>query len=229
MIKISDKIYYLPHCVETDRPTLGYIKGEKYTLMIDSGNSYREVNLYLSELDQLNLPHPDFVAITHWHFDHTYGLSSLKATAIACKATNIKLENMTHWKWDEKSMDERVKNGEEPKVCQQYIKEQYPDLSSIRIRTADIVFDKHLTLDLGGLTCEMIWIDSSHTEDCVVYFIQEEKVLFIGDASYSSKDKFQHFIEFLEGLDFETIVDGHLEHKCKELAMSHYYKILSEL
>lgn len=127
MIKISDKIYYLPHCNETERPTLGYIKGDKYNLMIDAGSSPEQVNLYLSELDKFNLPHPNFVAITHWHFDHTYGLSSLNIPAITCKNTNIKLEKMSHWKWDAVSMDERVKSFEEPKACQEKLKTHYED------------------------------------------------------------------------------------------------------
>lgn len=238
MIKISDKIYYLPHYEETDRPTLGYIKGEKYSLMIDAGETSKDVNLYLSELDKLNLPHPDFVSITHWHFDHSYGLSFLDATAIACKNTNDKLKQVNTWKWDEKSMSERVKNFEESKFSQEKRKRDFQDLNSIKVRPADIVFDKHLTLDLGGVTCEMMYVDTSHTHDCVLYFVPEEKVIFVGDAGYTNspekgqtyeKDKLQNFITCLESLDFEVLVNGHWSHESKESAMADYYEILESL
>ncbi|MGO1369199.1 hypothetical protein [Senegalia sp. (in: firmicutes)] len=36
---ISHRVYYLPHEEETDRPVLGYVKGDKYTLAIDAENS----------------------------------------------------------------------------------------------------------------------------------------------------------------------------------------------
>ena len=37
--KISECIYYLPPDSETDRPVLGYIRGDRYSLMVDAGNS----------------------------------------------------------------------------------------------------------------------------------------------------------------------------------------------
>lgn len=238
MIKISDKIFYLPHCEELDRPTLGYVKGEKHSLMIDAGNSYKQVRLFLDELKQLKLPVPDFVAVTHWHFDHTYGLSALEIPAIACRNTNIQLEKMSLWKWDDSSMEERVKKGEEPRACQQLLKKEYDDLSLIKVRPADIVFDNHLTFDLGSVTCEAIWVESSHTDDCVLYFIPEEKVIFVGDAGYCSsaaqghtyeKEKLQKFISLLELLDFDILVNGHWSHESKESAMTDYYNILKRL
>jgi glyoxylase-like metal-dependent hydrolase (beta-lactamase superfamily II) len=238
MIKISDRIYYLPHSEEVVRPTLGYIRGDKYVLMIDAGNSAKQVNIYLQKLNELNLPHPDYVAVTHWHFDHTYGLSALHIPAIACKETNIHLKEMTSWKWDDESMSQRVKELKEPKACQEYIKAEYTDLNLIKVRTADIVFHKFLSLDLGGITCEMMWVDSSHTNDCVLYFIPEEKFLFVGDADYCNskeeghayeKEKLQKFITLVESLDFDTVVNGHSAHESKESAMSDYYDILRDL
>jgi glyoxylase-like metal-dependent hydrolase (beta-lactamase superfamily II) len=238
MIKISDKIYYLPHCNESGRPTMGYIKGTKHSLMIDSGSSHRHVTEYLSELDKEQFPHPNFVAVTHWHFDHTYGLSALSIPVIACNNTNAKLKQMRNWKWDENSMEERVVNLSEPKACQERIKKEYSDLSLIKIKTADIVFDKHLTLDLGEVTCDMICTESSHTDDCVLFFIPEEKVIFVGDAGYSNsteqghtyeKKKLKKFIELLEALDFDTLVNGHWSHESRASALSDYYEILEEL
>lgn len=90
--------------------------------MIDVENSSKQVKLYLSKLDKLNLLHPDFVAVTHWHCNHTYGLSSLDIPAISCKETSIDLKEMELWKWDAESMAKRVKELKEPKACQEYIK-----------------------------------------------------------------------------------------------------------
>lgn len=37
--KLSDTIYYLPNQDEKDRPTLGLVCGDQYSLIIDAGNS----------------------------------------------------------------------------------------------------------------------------------------------------------------------------------------------
>ena len=37
--QLCDGIWYLPHSQATDRPALGYIRGEQDSLMVDCGNS----------------------------------------------------------------------------------------------------------------------------------------------------------------------------------------------
>ncbi len=90
----------------------------------------------------------------------------------------------------------------------------------------------------AGDTCEMMYVDTSHTHDCVLYFVPEEKVIFVGDAGYTNspekgqtyeKDKLQNFITCLESLDFEVLVNGHWSHESKESAMADYYEILENL
>ena len=39
LIQITDRMWYLPACEETDRPVLGYIRGDRYALQIDAGAS----------------------------------------------------------------------------------------------------------------------------------------------------------------------------------------------
>jgi hypothetical protein len=57
--KLSDRIYYLPNEEETDRPVLGYINGDKYSLAVDVGNSSKHVekfyNLTLAGLGTTSL------------------------------------------------------------------------------------------------------------------------------------------------------------------------------
>lgn len=33
LLKVTERVYFLPNEQETDRPLLGYIKGHKYSLM----------------------------------------------------------------------------------------------------------------------------------------------------------------------------------------------------
>lgn len=73
--KLSNRIYYLPNEEETDRPVLGYIKGDKFSLAVDAGNSVKHVKKFYEELRKANLSLPDFTVLTHW--DHTFGIIPL--------------------------------------------------------------------------------------------------------------------------------------------------------
>ena len=50
---------------------LGYIRGERYSLAVDAGNSRRHVEKFYAALDAAELRRPDFTVLTHWHWDHT--------------------------------------------------------------------------------------------------------------------------------------------------------------
>ena len=76
---------------ESDRPVLGYIKGQKRSLMVDSGNSKNHVEAFNEAVRNEGLRTPEFIAITHWHWDHTFGMHAVKGTTIAHQKTNDKL------------------------------------------------------------------------------------------------------------------------------------------
>lgn len=220
MIKLTDRVYYLPHNEETDRPVLGYVKGDKFSLMIDSGNSKKHVDLFIDEVSALEMPYPDFVAITHSHWDHTYGMSSLNAVSFACTRTNEDLKNMCKWQWTDEAMKNRLENGEDIEFCDTMIRREYPDLSQIKVKTADVVFNERLSMDLGGITCELMRLNSSHAEDCVVALIPEEKIIFIGDIISEDfhhgerkyyKDKLISLTNDLKAIDFNIALFGHME------------------
>jgi len=220
LIKLTDRIYYMPHNEETDRPVLGYIKGDKYSLMVDSGNSKKHAELFIEEISKLGLPYPQFVAITHSHWDHTYGLCGLNAMTIACSKTNEYLTNMSKWEWTDKAMQHRLENGEDIEFCDTIIRREYPDRSKICVKTADIVFDERLKLNLGNISCSLMRLDSSHADDCAVIYIPEEKIIFIGDIISEDfhhgkpvyyKDKLDSLINELKTIDFEIALFGHME------------------
>lgn len=219
MIKITDRIYYMPHSEEADRPILGYVKGDKFSLMVDSGNSKKHVDLFIDEVSELEMPYPDFVAITHSHWDHTFGMSSLNALSIACKNTNDILKDMSQWQWTDQAMKNRLETGQDIEFCDTHIRIEYPDLSEIKVCTADLVFDERLSIDLGGISCELMRLESSHADDCVVAYIPEEKVVFIGDIISEDfhngeiyyKDKLISLINDFKGLDFNIALFGHME------------------
>ena len=88
LIKVSDRLYYLPHYKENDWCTIGLVVGDNHTLMLDAGSSKRHVDIFMQKLEENGLPKPDLCILTHNHWDHTYGLGHMKnVTSFATKGT----------------------------------------------------------------------------------------------------------------------------------------------
>lgn len=77
--QISPKVYILPFDEEQDRPNLGYIHGDNYSMLIDAGNSPAHLQMMLSEIEKAGLPAPKLALLTHWHWDHTFAMPTLKS------------------------------------------------------------------------------------------------------------------------------------------------------
>lgn len=65
--QLTERVYYMPADGDLDRPVLGYIKGDKFSLRIDAGNSASHVANFDQEVERLGLPKEAMTLITHWH------------------------------------------------------------------------------------------------------------------------------------------------------------------
>jgi glyoxylase-like metal-dependent hydrolase (beta-lactamase superfamily II) len=162
MIQLSEHIYFMECSYETDRPNLGYIRGDNYALMYEAGASKHHVDDFLDSLAAAGLPKPAFAAISHWHWDHSFGNHYLRENGIltlASRQTNERLREMSAWKWDEASMAARLKSGREIEFVDAMIKLEYPDRDEITVTETDITFSGEMTIDLGGIQCRLIPVD----------------------------------------------------------------------
>lgn len=217
LTKVTERIYYLINDRENDRPLLGYIKGDKYSLMVDAGNSKNHVEKFNKSLEELDLRLPDYTVITHWHWDHSYGMHAVSGKTIACEITNEQLKVMSEWKWTDEAMKKRLLTGEDIEFADTNIRKEYKVLQDIKVISSDIVFKDDLEIDLGGLKVILKNVVSPHSEDAVIVYVPEEKVLFIGDAygvdyynNYKyDPNKLQSFIDILEKLEFDICFSGH--------------------
>ena len=240
--KTTEHIYIHPAEHYTDRPNIGLIVGEKSSLLFDAGNSEKHVEKLKSEISEQSLPHPDFVLLSHWHWDHSFGAKFWNAPVISGRKTDDELKKVSAWKWDDFSMKNRIKSGEDIIFCTEMIKREYPDRNKIEVVPADIVFEDKMVLDLGGISCELIHAKGPHSEDSVICFVPSEKFLFLGDANckdlYGKPWEFdiEHeedflsnvakipydnelvadFLKLLEKLDFTYCISGHSEIMTRE-------------
>ncbi|ETA81113.1 MBL fold metallo-hydrolase [Youngiibacter fragilis] len=228
--RLTERIWYTDADERTDRPVLGYVSGDMASLMVDAGNSRQHAAILTDGVVAKGLAYPRYVAITHWHWDHCYGLSGIGAVSVASLETNLKLIEMSEWEWTDRAMSRRIETGEDILFCDENIRKEYPDRSLIDVKTADIVFDGLLQIDLGGVTCILMKLPNSHSEDSVVAYVPEEKVVFLGDITSEDfhngtgshhREKLGMLIEALEWMDFELALHGHDEPRSKEYVLDY--------
>lgn len=56
----------------------------------------------------------------------------------------------------------------------------------ITIVSPNLTFKNNLVLDLGGVRCIVKHVGGDHSQDSSIVFVEEEKVLFLGDCLYPS-------------------------------------------
>lgn len=216
--QVTRRCYYMPNDPTADRPCLGYVRGDRCALMIDAGNSPAHHRLFLAEAAAAGLPAPGAIAITHSHWDHTYAMCAAGVPTLANRRTQEHLQRMSHWAWTLPAMEERLRTHEDILFCHECILKEYPDLSAIRVVTADVTYESRLTLDLGGVHAELMHLDNSHADDCSIVFIPEEKVAFLGDITCDDlhhqppcihRARLEQLRRSLAALDFAFAIDGH--------------------
>lgn len=221
--QISQRCYYLPNDHETDRPCLGYVRGDRLSLMIDAGNSPAHHRLFLAELAAAGLAAPDFIAITHSHWDHTYGMCAAQCPTLVNHKTQDHLQQMSRWAWNLPAMEERLRTGEDIRFCHDCIIKEYPQLPAIRVVTGDITYHGSLTLALGGVHAELIHLENSHAADCSIVYVPEEKLVFLGDITCDDLhhtprcihlSRYESLRRSLTSLDFTHALEGHYENLC---------------
>jgi glyoxylase-like metal-dependent hydrolase (beta-lactamase superfamily II) len=218
--QLTDRIYYLPADHRTDRPVLAAILGTRYVLMVDGGASPAHAQHFLDELERVTHRRPDWVAVTHWHWDHTFGLSHLALPAFGHMNLARNLARLQGLSWSDGALAERVARGEEIAFCAENIGKEYGEQRAIDVALPTITFDDMLTLDLGDTSCRLHHIPTDHTDDAVAVYVVDDEVLFLGDAMgenlYASPPYYSaactaQLVAAIERLPIRWFVGGHGE------------------
>lgn len=176
--KLSNTIYYLSNQDNNERPTLGLVCGDSYSLIIDSGNSPQHAKDFLLEIEKLNVPPVKYVAITHAHWDHFLGMNEFDATVIVNSQTNEIIKEWQSFSYDDRSLKSYVNTNQMSAMCMNIIQTDMPNRNSFKLKSPDVIFERTLTIDLGNKVCILEKIKSTHSEDSTVIYIPDEKVVF---------------------------------------------------
>jgi|WetSurMetagenome_2_1015567.scaffolds.fasta_scaffold143148_2 glyoxylase-like metal-dependent hydrolase (beta-lactamase superfamily II) len=228
--KITNRIYYLTAEERTDRPVLGYIKGDKHSMAVDAGNSSDHVVIFYQKLKEHGLKLPDFTVITHWHWDHTFGMHAVSGKTIAGHLTNDKLGEVQKWEWTDEAMEKRLRSGEDIEFCNRSIKLEYPNRNKIKPVRAEIEFTGEINIDLGSIHCSIKEFIAPHSADSVLVETPEEKTVFIGDADggdyYENQGntdtiKLTEMIHMMGKLEVDICIPGHDAPQSKQQFISY--------
>jgi cyclase len=138
-----------------------------------------------------------YVIDTHRHGDHTHGNYLFPQAEII----GHRLCRDTLLKWGNDSL--------------QAAKEATPELDEVVLRIPNITFEREMSLYIGGMTLEMLYLPG-HTIDGIGVLIRSERVLFSGDAImplpsfvWGDRDQLIQSMQRVKGMDLEHIVQGH--------------------
>ena len=208
LTKVTDRVWFYPFEKERDRPVLGYIKGDNFSVAVDAGHSEAHTKEFYSALERAGLSLPKITVLTHWHWDHTFGMHAVSGICIANRLTDSYLRQFRQ-KTDEKGVEAFLSLDE----C---IRREYEWDKPVIITFPDIVFSDELTIDAGSCPIRLLRSSAPHTDDSTLVFAESEKVLFLGDAAGGTfptwgknPELCRQLAETVAGLDADVCLESH--------------------
>ena len=173
--RLSERIWVYPFEEERDRPNLSYIRGSNWSLAVDAGHSEDHVREFYGALEEAGLPMPKLTVITHWHWDHTFGMHAVHGLTLANERTDRYLADFRTRLEKEGTgffleMDERIRK-------------EYENGKPVVVSSADLVFRSEMLIDPGGCPVRVFRAESPHTDDSTLVEVPGEKVLILGDST----------------------------------------------
>ena len=173
--KLTERIWVYPFEEERDRPNLSYIRGDRWSLAVDAGHSADHTGAFYRELEEAGLPLPSLTVLTHWHWDHTFGMHAVHGLTLANERTNRYL------------LDFRTRIEKEGTGffldMDESIRREYGDGKPVVITPADLVFSGEMLLDPGNCPVRIFQAEAPHTDDATLVEVPGEKVLILGDST----------------------------------------------
>jgi glyoxylase-like metal-dependent hydrolase (beta-lactamase superfamily II) len=149
-------------------PNIAIVIGSNATLVVDTGMGARNGAIIVREVEKLSKNPKLFLTTTHFHPEHAMGEQAFPANTILIRPT-VQQEEMDQ-------------HGQE--FIERFSRQSAGNkelLEGVKLRTPDILFDREMTLDLGGVSARLFWLGTAHTRGDEMIFVKEDSVLIPGD------------------------------------------------
>ena len=206
--RLTERIWIYPYEQERDRPNLGYIRGDHWSVAVDAGHSAEHTQAFYKALESAGLPLPKLTVLTHWHWDHTFGMHAVRGLCLANAETNRHLSEFR---------DLLAQKGTSHFLTMDpSIRQEYRDGKPVVITLADLVYEREIRLDAGNCPVRVFQTEAPHTDDSTLVEVPGESLLFIGDAAcgtFPDDDKdpalCRKLAEAIRNTGAEMCLEGH--------------------
>ncbi len=188
----------------------------KGVLVVDSGTSFAEGEQIVNAVRKVTQQPIRYVVLTHYHGDHTIGLSVFPETALVIGqhmvARNIKETNMPRMqKYVESDLPasikklqedvEKLKKTKSPELAKakEELKSAQQELAvmkTMKTRLPDLTFACSMNISLGGETIQLIYPESGHTNCNILVLFPRQKTVHMGDMFFNES---LPYIDFQNG------------------------------
>ena len=173
--RLTERIWVYPYEEERDRPNLSYIHGDRWSMAVDAGHSAEHTKEFYRALEEAGLPLPKLTVLTHWHWDHTFGMHAVHGLCLANERTNQYLEAFRR-RLEAEGTEFFLEMHES-------IRREYADGRPVVVTPADLVFRGEILLDAGNCPVRVFQAEAPHTDDSTLVEVPGEKVLILGDCT----------------------------------------------
>jgi glyoxylase-like metal-dependent hydrolase (beta-lactamase superfamily II) len=216
--EVSEHVDWYTPDDRTDRPALGAVHGTDATLIVEAGASVPHLSGFLAGLSARGRPPVSAIALTHWHWDHSFGAAAIDVPVIAHRDTAAELVLQAGYDWSDEALEERVRDGREIAFCAEMIKLEIPDRSGLRVIVPTDTFEAERVVDLGGVSAVIAHVGGDHSADSCVVHVPGDDVLFLGDCLYQrlhapepllTTSGVRGLLEALSGFPVAKAIEGH--------------------
>ena len=161
--RVADHVYAI-----LGFPNIGIIVGDRATLVVDTGMGRPNGAIVAREAAKLAKGGALYLTTTHFHPEHASGAQAFPPGTVLIRPV-VQQQEM------EKHGAEFIQMFSSRSAL---FREQLKD---VKPRPPDILFDREMTLDLGGATAHLMWFGPGHTRGDELIFIEPDRTLLPGD------------------------------------------------
>ncbi|HEV2387258.1 MAG TPA: MBL fold metallo-hydrolase [Candidatus Acidoferrales bacterium] len=190
LTRVSDHVYAL-----IGFPNIGIVVGNRATLVVDTGLGARNGAVAAGEARKLAKGPLLYLTTTHFHPEHAAGEGGFPPNTVLIR--------------DEAQQKELAENGRAMvERFSQMSAQNKALLAGVKFRAPDIVFDRELRVDLGGVTARLFWMGTAHTLGDEMIYVEPDKTLLSGDIVqnrmlpnlYGPNARLKSWVEILDRL-----------------------------
>jgi glyoxylase-like metal-dependent hydrolase (beta-lactamase superfamily II) len=153
-------------------PNIAIVTGNRATLVVDTGMGPRNGAVIVREVDKLTKNPILYLTTTHFHPEHAAGEQAFPPNTVLVRN-----------KVQQEEMDQH--GAEYLELFSSRSASSKALLEGVKLRPPDILFDREMKLDLGGVTARLFYLGAAHTRGDEMIFVEGDSVLIPGDIVQS--------------------------------------------